>query len=380
MAVLFFVNGASVASWLPRLPEIQSRLDVTTGGLGLTLVGAGLGGTLMSVVSGHATDRVGSRRLAVATSVVLCALLPLVGLAAVPVALFAVLVALGSLDGLTDVAMNRQAIMVQHRLQVGDGRRHVVTRMHGLWSLGAVVGGLVASRAAAAEISLRAQLLVTAPVLVAATLLAGRWLLPDPPHPDHQQQAGTGRRRRPVSVRGLARLAVVGIAVALAEMAPNDWSSLMWADHYELAAGRAAFGYVAFACGMVAGRFAGDWIVARAGGEATRRAGAAVAAASFALAALAPAPWLSGVGLFATGLGVAQLFPLMFVAASAATSGNSIGMAAFSSGARFGFLAGPPLVGGLADLTSVATAVLVVGGIAALAVAATPLHPPPKLE
>ena len=63
---------------------------------------------------------------------------------------------LGALDGLTDVAMNSQAVELQRR--VG---RSIITRFHALWSLGAVTGGITASRVAAAGISLRMQLLVT---------------------------------------------------------------------------------------------------------------------------------------------------------------------------------------------------------------------------
>ena len=54
-------------------------------------------------------------------------------------------------------------------------------------------------------------------------------------------------------------------------------------------------------------------------------------------------------------------------------------MAAFSSGARLGFLLASPVVGIVAESTSVATAVLLVSGSAAVAVAATRLpHRPPS--
>ncbi len=110
---MFFVNGASAASWFPRLPEIRDRLGVSETGLGLTLVGIGLGGLLASIFSGAFVDRFGSRRMCVTTSVVLSALLPLVALAGRPLVLFPVLIAIGAFDGLTDVAMNSQAVDAQ---------------------------------------------------------------------------------------------------------------------------------------------------------------------------------------------------------------------------------------------------------------------------
>lgn len=381
IGALFFVNGASVASWFPRLPDVRDRLGISEAGLGLTLVGMGVGGLTISLLSGVVVDRFGSRRVALVTSAVLSALLPLVGMASEAVVLFAVLIAMGMFDGLTDVAMNTQAVMVQ------EGRSHVMSRLHGMWSVGTLIGGLVSARAADAGVSMKSQLLVTSAVMVATTLSTRPFLLPggpttdDPPVVDAPLADGVpdgGRRGRPSNGRPatalLVRLFLVGVAVALAESPPNDWAALMWSDHYHLPDGRAARGYVSIVAGMVAGRFAGDVIVARLGNERTRRLGAAFAALGVVLAALAPVPWVSSIGLFATGFGVSQLFPLMMVGASALTGGRSSGMAAFSSGARLGFLVGPPVVGGLAGLTSVATAVLIVAGAAAVTVASIPLR------
>ena len=87
------------------------------------------------------------------------------------------------------------------------------------------------------------------------------------------------------------------------------------------------------------------------------------------IAALVPSSITAGVGLFITGLGLSTLFPLLFHAASELTHGSHSGMAAFSSGARLGFLVASPLIGVLASGTSVAIPVLVVSGGAATTVA-----------
>ena len=103
--------------------------------------------------------------------------------------------------------------------------------------------------------------------------------------------------------------------------------------------------------------------------ERTRRGGAALAAVGVAIATLAPVPVVAGLGLFVTGLGLSSLFPLLFRAASDLTHGSHSGMAAFSSGARLGFLLASPLDRPHRRRTSVATAVLIVAGGAAAAAA-----------
>ena len=95
------------------------------------------------------------------------------------------------------------------------------------------------------------------------------------------------------------------------------------------------------------------------------------------MATTAPAPALACIGLFVTGLGLSSLFPLAFRAASDLVHGSHSGMAAFSSGARAGFLLASPLVGVIAGATSVAVALLAVAGTAGLAVGDRPPPPPP---
>ena len=374
IATVFFVNGATFSSWSPRLPEGQDRLDISDATLGITLVGMGIGGLAASAVSGRLVDRRGSRTVTVATSVALSLLLPLLAVAPAALIIFATLLVLGALDGLTDVAMNSQAI----ELQRGLGRS-VLTRFHALWSLGAVTGGLLASRAAGAGVALGVHLAVVAVLLATSTVVAARALLPDRPRVPVTTPPGDVAAEDPATrTRGtvLVALVAVGVGIALVELPPNDWAALLMADRFDLDDGAAALGFVATAGGMLAGRLVGDHVADAVGFERTRRAGALLAAFGILVATTVPSPVLAGVGLFVTGIGLASLFPLAFRAASDLVHGSHTGMAAFSTGARAGFLLASPLIGIVAEATSVATALLVVAGSAGLAVGVARLPRP----
>jgi predicted MFS family arabinose efflux permease len=365
IGAVFFVNGATYSSWIPRLPELQRELGISDGALGLTLVGMGLGGLAATSFSGWLVDRRGSRTTTLATSAAMSLWLPVLGLAPTAALVFASLLVLGALDGLTDVAMNSQAVELQQR-----SHRSIITRFHAVWSAGAVVGGLVASRAAAAEISLHTQLLVTGVLLAALTIIASRALLPDRRIAARRTPTGA----EPVAPRRvLAVLFLVGVAIALAELPPNDWSALLLSDRFDVSTGRAGLGFVAVAGGMLAGRIVGDRVTDAFGLERTRRAGAGLAAVGVVLAATMPHPLGAGCGLFITGLGLSSLFPLLFKAASDLTHGSHSGMASFSAGARLGFLAASPLMGLVAERSSIAVALVVVAGVAATVVAAARL-------
>ena len=94
------------------------------------------------------------------SSLVLVLGLGLVGFAGSVATLIAALAVVAVSDVVTDVAMNMQGSALSDRRAVP-----VVNRLHGLWSLGTVVGGVISSLAAAAGLSLRGHLIAAAIIL-----------------------------------------------------------------------------------------------------------------------------------------------------------------------------------------------------------------------
>jgi MFS family permease len=367
--VVFFVNGATFASWVPRLPEIRSALGMSDTVLGLTLVGSGLGGVVMSVISGRVVDRFGSRSATVMTSLALSAALPLIAVAPAPGIFFAVLLAIGGFDGLTDVAMNTQALQLQRGVT-----RSILNRMHATWSIGTLAGGVVAAAAAGIGVSLRWHLSLTAIVLVAATLAVAPLLLPPGPRVEPERD-DAGRRIRPARLL-LAGLFGIGVLGILIEMPATEWGTLVMAERFDVSAGVAGLGFVGFTAGMVVGRLTGDLLVDRFDAEVVRRASAAVAAMGLLVACTGAAPAITVAGLFVAGTGGAAMFPMSVRRAGDLVPGAT-GVAMFSAGARLGILLGPPMMGLLSDATSRSTALLLVGGTAAVVTASIPLPASP---
>jgi MFS family permease len=370
----FFVNGATFASWVPRLPEIRQSLEMSDTVLGLTLVGSGVGGLTMSFLSGVLVDRFGSRTATVATSIVLSCALPLIAVAPAPAILFVVLLAIGGFDGLTDVAMNIQALQLQRTVT-----QSILNRMHATWSIGTLLGGITASTAAGVGVSLGWHLSVTAAVLVGATLVATPFLLPTEPRFAHETDT-EGRRVRPARLL-LAGLFGIGVLAVLVEMPATEWSTLMMAERFDISAGLAGLGFIGFTAGMVVGRLSGDILVDRFDPEVVRRSSAALAAVGLLVACTGVVPAVTVVGLFVAGMGGAAMFPMSVRRASDLVPGAT-GVAMFSAGARLGILLGPPMMGLLSDATSRSTALLLIGGAAAVVTAsirlpASPTRPGP---
>lgn len=354
--VLFFANGATFSSWLPRVPEIRDRLGLSLGTLGLVLLAIGLGGLLSSAAAGVVVDRVGSRRGAVVATVVLGGGLVSIGLAPTALTLGVALVALSAVDALADIAMNVQAADVQRR-----SGRSVMQRFHAGWSVGAVTGAAIGATAAAFGVSLAVQLAVTGAVLAVGGLAARTSLAVDV---EIATEPAGERRRAPV----LVLLAALALAVAVVEGTPGDWAAVFGSDVHGASEGVAALGYVAVAGGMVIGRLSGDRATDRLGGQRLFVGALLTVAFGLVVVASSPAVWIAIAGFLAVGLGVSVLFPALYLEA-ASTPGvpSGLGLGVMTSGARVGFLLSPVTVGALSDATSLRAGLATVIGAAIVA-------------
>lgn len=358
VATQFFINGAVFASFLPRLPEVRDRVGIGVGALGVLLTVAAAFGLAGSAVAGPTIDRLGTRWTMILGALGLLAVVPLVGVASSAWVLLAALAALSVLDVLVDVAMNLQGSWLSARRTTP-----VMNRLHGLWSLGTVVGGLVASQAAAAGVELETQLAITSLVLLAALVFVGRGLLRvDTPHEstadDQRRDVGVASRAR----RGaLVRFAVAGALAVTLEIVNTDWAAFRLSDDLGAGAGFAGLGFVAFTAGMTSGRFVGDFFVARFGSDRVLRGACAVAFVGMSLATLVEDRWVALAGYLIAGLGVATFFPKLYDDAARLSGRGGAGLGALTAGSRVSMLLTPSVVGLLAATRlSVGTAVALV--------------------
>lgn len=345
VAVQFFVNGLVVASFVPRLPEIRDRIDVSTGTLGVLLAVGSAAGLLGSLTVGRFIERFGTRRVLIGGALVLVSALAVIGLATTPLVFLLGLMALSSMDVLVDSAMNTQGSWISGRRPVP-----VMNRLHGLWSLGTVVGGLVAAQAAASGVSLQTHLLVASALFFGVVVFVGRGLLTVDEYAVATVPGGTGgvvsgpvRRRMPLILLGVAS----GCSIAM-EMTSSDWAAFRLSDDFGAAAGVAGLAYVAFTAGMTTGRFGGDWLIARFGAARVFNVALGVTIVALASASFVPNQWAVLVAYVFAGLGIATQFPKLYDDAARFPGRPGAGLGALTGGSRIALLGTPAIVGGLA--------------------------------
>lgn len=341
--VLFLVHGLVVSTWLSRIPAVQSALHLANGLLGLTLLSSAVGAVSSIPVTGWLVNRYGSKRVTSLSSLFFCLTLFLLGSAFNTLTLAAALFVFGALAAAMDVSMNAQGVEVEKALG-----KPTMSRFHGMFSLGGMIGAGLGGFAAAHGARVLPHFSVSAVLNFAAVALASALLLET--HAAHTQEHRLPLNRIP---RVLFALSAIGFCILLSEGAMGDWTAVYLKQILRAGAGTAAAGYAVFSAAMATFRFLGDLITAKLGPMRTVRAGSLVAAVGLSFALLMPSATWSLPGFAAAGAGFSVIIPLVF------GSGGRIpqvppgpGIATVTGIGYIGFIVGPPAIGFAAQVTN----------------------------
>jgi MFS family permease len=143
--------------------------------------------------------------------------------------------------------------------------------------------------------------------------------------------------------------------VMVTEGAMGDWSGIYLKHDLGAGASAAATGFAGFSLGMALARLAGDGIARRWGSGRLLSAGMALVTLALGATLLIADPAVAVIGFALIGIGIANAVPLLFSAAGRVPPSGPSLAAVFTVGYT-GFIVGPPLIGVIADATSLPTA------------------------
>ncbi|MFE6776539.1 MFS transporter [Streptomyces sp. NPDC057702] len=386
IAALFCVLGFQYATWAARLPALKSDLDLSEAEVGLLLMAAGVGAAISFPLVALLNRRLGSRRLALFSGLLLGVVL--LGLATAPnypLAL-AVMCCDGVAVGCLNVAMNAQGAALEARYD-----RTAMAKLHAVFSAGSLIAALLASGMNALTDSVLAHFAAGAAII--ALLIAGARtsLLPDQAPDDAPEEAAGADRTAEADTSGAADTATstegtpgpprrrlnlpaqvtlwMGGAMVfgtVTEGAVNDWSALYLKEVAHASAQVAPLGIAVVSVMMVAARLFADGWRARWGDGRVVRVGSLLAAAGLTLALLAGGVVPALLGFACMGLGMAAVTPCVYVAAARQ---GSDALALVAAMGTTGLLAGPPVIGFIAHGSSLTWGMAAVAASAALVAA-----------
>ncbi|MFG2432241.1 MFS transporter [Streptomyces sp. NPDC048590] len=354
VAAVFTVHGAVTGSFATRVPWIQDHASVSAGQLGLALAFPAIGASLAMPLASRISHRFGARTALRGLLSLWTLALILPALAPNLVALCAALLVYGATAGMSDVAMNALGIEVENRLD-----KSIMSGLHGMWSVGALIGSAAGTVAAHIGTDARLHHTVMALVLTALGLIACRDVLDLRSAQDEEPPP-----RFALPPRSALIIGAVGFCAVFAEGASLDWSAVYLKDVLGGSAGLAAASTTAFALTMAVARIAGDRVVDRFGAVRTVRTGGLLATAGGLLVVVAPAPAVAMCGFGLLGLGVAVVVPLAFAAAGRSGPNPSQAIAGVATVTYTCGLVAPSLIGSLAEATSLVVSFGVVTALA----------------
>ena len=351
---MFALNGFAFAALFSRIPAVRDTLDLSPAGIGLLLLALSAGTLTALPLSGAVVHRIGPAR-----AVLSGAAAAAVGLGVVAAGLWAAaipatavgLVLYGAGCSTWDVAMNVEGAALERRLG-----RTLMPRFHAGFSIGAIAGALAGAASAQWQVDVSPQLVLVGTACLVGAAVAVRAFLPAG-EPDRLAPARTlAAWREP-------RTLLIGLLVcsfALAEGVANDWLALALVDGHGTSQTVGAIGLGVFVAAMTIGRLGGGAVLDRYGRAPVLRATAVLTTLGVGSVVVADPLPLIIVGAVLWGLGASLGFPVGMSAAADEQDRAATRVAVVSSIGYTAFLAGPPLVGLLAEAFGILRGLLVV--------------------
>jgi predicted MFS family arabinose efflux permease len=345
---VFFVPGFALAAWAPLVPYVKARAGLDPAVLGMVLLCLGSGSLVAMPLAGAFTARRGCRTVLVATVLLMLATFPALSLVTSAWLLGLTLFGFGAAVGAMDCTMNVQAVMVER-----DSGQVMMSGFHAFYSIGGFAGAAIMTTLLAIGLAPSAACLAVVAIILAISAWSSR----------HWRTDRVARDAPLVALpRGIVLfIGVLCLILFLAEGSVVDWSAVFLHEQQGLAVSRAGLGFALFSAAMTATRLFGDGLVQRLGRMRTVAWGGVCAFVGFLVATRVPAWEVALAGYLLVGLGCANAVPVLFsLAGRQQGMPASLVIPAITTMGYAGVLAGPALIGFLAQATSLAAAFSVV--------------------
>jgi MFS family permease len=350
VSALFFLQGLCFATWASRIPSIQQSLRLSDGALGMILLALPVGSMIALPLSGWLVTRFGSKTVVTNALIFYAIMLTVLGLAQNIAQIIFALVLYGMGGNTANIAMNTQAVGVEAKYN-----RNIMASFHGLWSLAGFTAAGIGTYMIGQDIIPFHHFIIISGLILIALAIIFQYLLPN------EEKRTVSNRLFVKPDEALLLLGLIAFCCMICEGAMFDWSGIYFKKIVKAQSAWIGAGYTAFMCTMAAGRFIGDWVTMQLGFKKTIQLSGLTIATGLAISLLFPYLLPAIAGFFLVGLGVSSVVPLVYsTAGKSKTMSPGMALAAVSSIGFLGFLAGPPLIGIVAGMSSLRISFIII--------------------
>jgi len=346
---LFFIQGIVFSTWACRIADVKTKLHLTDADVGSVLFALPMGQLLAMGISGYLVTRFTSRTVIRCFSIFYPAFLLLLASAESLRTLFFSLMLFGMAANLNNISINTQAVDVERIYG-----RAVLGTFHGVWSLAGFVGGIVSAMLVGFHVGIWAHF--TGIVIFAAIAFAitQKFLAPHD-FPREVLPSDVGKKPRSVwkPTPFILALGVLALGSMSCEGTMFDWSVIYFRDVLKTDPEVSRAGFVSFMCAMASGRFLSDYVTMKIGSLRLLQISGVVVFFGLMTSVIFPIPSVATIGFLLVGFGVSSVVPTCYrLAGLSRRISSGMAIATVATIGFFGFLAGPPFIGYIADLSS----------------------------
>jgi MFS family permease len=353
-SLFFFGMGFCFATWASRIPDIKSMLQLSEAELGTLLFALPVGQLIAMPVSGKIVTKYGSRKISILGLVSYAICLPFLGAAKSEWQLASGLFLFGFVSNFCTIAVNTQGVYTQ---QLFD--KPIMGSFHGSWSLAGFFGALVGIMMLAFELSPLEHFSIALIFVILLISNNYKYIINIESNQEETKSNYSFFKNPDKTLLWLGVICFCGMA---SEGIMFDWSGVYFKEIIKAPGALAVLGYTTFMVSMASGRFLSDFLAYRFGIKKVLIISGLVISCGLYTAVLLPYLIPCIIAFMLVGFGVSNVVPIIFnIAGNNEKVPTGIALTIVSSISFLGFLIGPPLIGYIAELTSLKYSFAIVG-------------------
>lgn len=345
MSFFYFGMGFCFASWASRIPDIKSFLSLSEGELGTILFALPIGQLTAMPFSGKLVTRFGSRKVLLFSLILYAFCLTNIGLAAETWQLALGLYLFGICGNFSNISINTQGVYTEQIF-----KKAIMGSFHGSWSLAGFCGALVGLVMMAFELTPYQHFLIVFAIVGLLIFINYRFLIKVK---TVKQEIDIAKPKFRMPDKSLIWLGVIGFCCMASEGIMFDWSGVYFKDIVKAPGALVILGYTSFMITMASGRFLSDILVRKYGAKKILLVSGITISLGLYIAVIFPYLIPCTIAFMMVGFGVSNVIPIIYSAAGRNTTIPTGEALTIVTGISFlGFLMGPPIIGHIAELTS----------------------------
>jgi len=345
MSFFYFGMGFCFASWASRIPDIKSFLNLSEGELGSILFALPIGQLTAMPFSGKLVTRFGSRKVLLYSLLFYAFCLTNIGLAQETWQLVLGLFLFGIGGNFSNISINTQGVYTEQIF-----RKAIMGSFHGSWSLAGFCGALVGLVMMAFKLTPYHHFIIVFAIVGLIVFINYRFLIKVKPE---VQKVDIAKPKFKMPDKTLLWLGVIGFCCMASEGIMFDWSGVYFKDIVKAPGALVILGYTSFMITMATGRFLSDLLVRKFGAKKILLVSGITISLGLYTAVIFPFLIPSTIAFMMVGFGVSNVIPIVYSSTGRVTSLPTGEALTIVTGISFlGFLMGPPIIGHIAELTS----------------------------